>query len=171
MLDYAQAVLRARTAARDNDALATFGKLSVTPNAVNAIASQVRSWLDVRAPTAAQVEAVLAELGVPATNESWTDGTAFDSHLRARIVAALGDPPVLSTGAGHDAGILAAAGVPTAMIFVRNPTGVSHSPAEHAETADCERGVDALARVIADLTSQRYGRRTTPDYRRQQGPK
>jgi N-carbamoyl-L-amino-acid hydrolase len=155
MLDYAQAVLRARTAARDNDALATFGKLSVTPNAVNAIPSQVRSWLDVRAPTAAQVEAVLAELGVPATNESWTAETTFDNDLRARIVAVLGAPPVLSTGAGHDAGILAAAGVPTAMIFVRNPTGVSHSPAEHAETADCELGVDALARVVADLASRR----------------
>ena len=50
------------------------------------------------------------------------------------------------TGAGHDAGILAAAGVPTAMLFVRNPTGVSHSPAEHAEAADCLAGVDALAR-------------------------
>jgi beta-ureidopropionase / N-carbamoyl-L-amino-acid hydrolase len=61
---------------------------------------------------------------------------------------------VLSTGAGHDAGILAAAGVPTAMIFVRNPTGVSHSPAEHAETADCEGGVAALARVIAELAGQ-----------------
>jgi beta-ureidopropionase / N-carbamoyl-L-amino-acid hydrolase len=151
MLDYAQAVLRARTAAREHNALATFGKLSVTPNAVNAIPSQVRSWLDVRAATAAQVEAVLAELGVPATNESWTDETAFDANLRDRIAATLGHPPVLSTGAGHDAGILAAAGVPTAMIFVRNPTGVSHSPAEHAETADCERGVAALARVIADL--------------------
>jgi beta-ureidopropionase / N-carbamoyl-L-amino-acid hydrolase len=151
MLDYAQVVLRARVAARDNDALATFGKLSVMPNAVNAIPSQVRSWLDVRAATAAQVEAVLAELGVPATNESWTDETAFDANLRDRIAATLGHPPVLSTGAGHDAGILAAAGVPTAMIFVRNPTGVSHSPAEHAETADCERGVAALARVIADL--------------------
>jgi beta-ureidopropionase / N-carbamoyl-L-amino-acid hydrolase len=154
MLDYAEAVLRARTAARKNNALATFGKLSVTPNAVNAIPSQVRSWLDVRAPTAAQVEAVLAELGAPAMNESWTDETAFEGDLRERIVSALGHPPVLSTGAGHDAGILAAAGVPTAMIFVRNPTGVSHSPAEHADTADCERGVDALTRVIAELVRQ-----------------
>ncbi len=59
--------------------------------------------------------------------------------------------PVLATGAGHDAGILAAAGVPAAMLFVRNPTGVSHSPAEHAEPDDCEAGVDALARVIEDL--------------------
>ena len=44
---------------------------------------------------------------------------------------------MLATGAGHDAGILANAGVPAAMLFVRNPTGVSHSPAEHAERDDC----------------------------------
>jgi N-carbamoyl-L-amino-acid hydrolase len=34
------------------------------------------------------------------------------------------------------------------MLFVRNPTGVSHSPAEHAEDADCEAGVVALAAVL-----------------------
>jgi beta-ureidopropionase / N-carbamoyl-L-amino-acid hydrolase len=58
---------------------------------------------------------------------------------------------VLPTGAGHDAGILAAAGIPTAMLFVRNPTGISHSPAEHAEPADCSAGVEALARAIEAL--------------------
>jgi N-carbamoyl-L-amino-acid hydrolase len=42
--------------------------------------------------------------------------------------------------------------VPTAMLFVRNPTGVSHSPAEHADDADCEAGVDALAAVLRELT-------------------
>jgi N-carbamoyl-L-amino-acid hydrolase len=61
--------------------------------------------------------------------------------------------PVLDTGAGHDAGILAQAHVPAAMLFVRNPTGVSHSPAEHAERADCLAGVDALATVIETLTT------------------
>ena len=59
--------------------------------------------------------------------------------------------PSCATGAGHDAGVLAAAGIPTAMLFVRNPTGVSHSPAEHVERDDCLAGVDALARVVADL--------------------
>jgi len=58
--------------------------------------------------------------------------------------------PVLPTGAGHDAGVLAAR-VPTAMLFVRNPTGVSHSPAEHADLADCEAGVRALALVLENL--------------------
>ncbi|MBG0828435.1 allantoate amidohydrolase [Planomonospora sp. ID67723] len=59
--------------------------------------------------------------------------------------------PVLPTGAGHDAGILAAAGVPGAMVFVRNPTGISHSPEEHAEASDCHLGVAALAAILEDL--------------------
>jgi N-carbamoyl-L-amino-acid hydrolase len=46
-----------------------------------------------------------------------------------------------------------AARLPTAMLFVRNPTGVSHSPAEHAEGADCMAGVTALAAVLRDLAS------------------
>ena len=62
--------------------------------------------------------------------------------------------PVLGTGAGHDAGILSGFGVPTAMLFVRNPTGVSHSPAEHAEPDDCHAGVDALATCVADLVAE-----------------
>jgi N-carbamoyl-L-amino-acid hydrolase len=78
----------------------------------------------------------------------------FDGGLRDRMVAALAGAgiraPVLATGAGHDAGVLAAR-VPAGMLFVRNPTGVSHSPAEHAEPADCATGVTALAAVLTDL--------------------
>ena len=40
--------------------------------------------------------------------------------------------------------------VPTAMLFVRNPTGVSHSPTEFAESGDCNAGAVALADVMAD---------------------
>ena len=58
---------------------------------------------------------------------------------------------MIPTAAGHDAGILAAAGVPTAMLFVRNPTGISHSPDEHASTADCLAGVTALADTLERL--------------------
>jgi N-carbamoyl-L-amino-acid hydrolase len=60
-----------------------------------------------------------------------------------------GGVPELATGAGHDAGVLAAE-VPTGMLFVRNPTGISHAPDEFAERADCLTGVDALADVMAD---------------------
>jgi beta-ureidopropionase / N-carbamoyl-L-amino-acid hydrolase len=53
--------------------------------------------------------------------------------------------------AGHDAGVLSAAGRRSAMLFVRNPTGVSHSPAEHAELADCLAGVEVLADALQHL--------------------
>ena len=42
--------------------------------------------------------------------------------------------------------------VPTAMVFVcAISTGISHSPAEHAEADDCVAGVTALAAVLEDL--------------------
>ena len=57
----------------------------------------------------------------------------------------------LGSPASHDAAAFAAAGVPIAMLFVRNPTGVSHSPAEFADPADCEAGIDALVGVVTEL--------------------
>jgi N-carbamoyl-L-amino-acid hydrolase len=159
MLALAAAVQEARAAAVRHGALATVGKLRIQPNGVNAIPSQVTAWLDARGAVEADVRAVVADVagaaGTDPVEESWTPSTDFDAVLRDRLAAVLasdGTPaPVLPTGAGHDAGILSAAGIPTAMLFVRNPTGVSHSPAEHAEPADCLAGVAALARVIEAL--------------------
>jgi N-carbamoyl-L-amino-acid hydrolase len=75
----------------------------------------------------------------------------FDIPLAGRLARLLDDAPVIATGAGHDAGILSASGVPTAMLFVRNPTGISHAPAEHADMNDCLTGVQALASVLMEL--------------------
>jgi len=160
MLALAGAISAARASAERHGSLATVGKLRVRPNGVNAIPSEVTAWLDARGPSESGVRAVVAEVaeaaGTVPAEESWTSSTDFDAGLRDRLAAVLGDgagspAPVLPTGAGHDAGILSAAGVETAMLFVRNPTGVSHSPAEHAEPADCLAGVDALARAIEAL--------------------
>jgi N-carbamoyl-L-amino-acid hydrolase len=85
------------------------------------------------------------------TAESLSAEVAFDTSLAARIAGLLGGAPILPTGAGHDAGVLSAH-VPTAMLFVRNPTGISHSPAEYASPEDCAAGVEALATVLRDLT-------------------
>lgn len=168
MLPYAATVLAARTAAAECGALATFGKVLAEPGGSNAICSAVRCWLDARAPAeetlsrlVSQVLAVAgrsaAEHGVRMTSrrESFTPVVDFDPDLRARVRAALAargiDAPVLPTGAGHDAGVLAAR-LPTAMLFVRNPSGVSHSPQEHADPQDCAAGVAALAAVLEELT-------------------
>ena len=152
MLDLAAAVLAARSEAAARDCVATVGKVAVAPNGVNAIPSAVTAWLDARGAAARDVAAAVgAAAGVPPVEESYTADTRFPAALVTRLSALLGDAPVLPTGAGHDAGILALAGVPAAMLFVRNPTGVSHSPAEHAGRDDCLAGVSALAAVVEEL--------------------
>ena len=127
------------------------GKVAVRPGAVNAIPALVTGWLDARGADADAVRALVAELsdqvsglGGHVDEESWTPPTRFDADLVQRLSQALGGAPVLGTGAGHDAGILAASGITAAMLFVRNPTGVSHSPDEWAEPSDCLAGVQAL---------------------------
>ena len=168
MLTLANTILAARKKARLTGALATVGKVRVEPNGTNAIPSLVQGWLDARAAeepalrelvddiwTATRQRAGRDRVEVGLTEESYTPAVRFDPALRERIAQALGKAraPQLPTGAGHDAGILAAAGVPAAMLFVRNPTGVSHSPHEHADLADCLAGVEALAAVLEDLVA------------------
>jgi N-carbamoyl-L-amino-acid hydrolase len=169
MIPYAATVLAARQAAVERGARATIGKVTAEPGAANAVSSAVSAWLDVRAPDGPALEATLDEIldvagqqsranrvGLSVHPESFSPEVEFDLPLADRLAAALAargiEAPSLPTGAGHDAGVLAAR-LPTAMLFVRNPTGVSHSPAEHAEDADCAAGVTALAAVLHDLAS------------------
>ncbi|MCP2258729.1 N-carbamoyl-L-amino-acid hydrolase [Streptoalloteichus tenebrarius] len=164
MLPASHLVLAARgAAAAVPGARATVGRVVPVPGGTNVIASTVDVWLDARAAddrttrslvedvTAAAREAAAAEgCRVEVTEESYGDTVVFDPGLRDDLAAVLGGAPALPSGAGHDAGILAAR-VPTAMLFVRNPTGVSHAPAEHAEPDDCEAGVAALVSVLEHL--------------------
>ncbi|WP_079022406.1 allantoate amidohydrolase [Streptomyces sp. NRRL F-5193] len=164
MLTYAETVLAARREAELAGAVATFGKISVEPNGVNAIPSLVRGWLDARAADQESLDAVVTGIETAARDyaakhgidlavvrESFTPVVDFSHALRDELSRVLGEKtPVLGTGAGHDAGILSAS-IPTAMLFVRNPTGVSHSPAETAGEDDCVAGVRALADVLEDL--------------------
>ncbi|MEV0034829.1 allantoate amidohydrolase [Streptomyces sp. NPDC050804] len=170
MLTYAETVLAARREAELAGALATFGKVSVEPNGVNAIPSLVRGWLDSRAAdqsvldtvvagieSAARAHADRAGIELRVVRESFTPVVEFEHALRDELGKILGQRPgarsavpVLGTGAGHDAGILSGS-IPTAMLFVRNPTGVSHSPAEFAAEDDCVAGVLALADVLEGL--------------------
>lgn len=163
MLAYAATVLAARGQALAAGQRATFGRLDVAPGSTNAVPSRVSAWLDARAESADALEELLSGIEAEARERADLDGTVlsvepesvsapvdFDADLTSRIVEGRGWP-VIPTAAGHDAGVLAAAGVPSAMLFVRNPTGVSHSPAEHAPMADCLAGVDALADTLERL--------------------
>jgi N-carbamoyl-L-amino-acid hydrolase len=176
MLSYAMTALAANKQARVSGQRATFGRVEVRPNGTNAVPSAVTAWLDARAESTATLEAMLADVERQAQDRAGRDGTAltvtaesvspevrFDADAAQRISGLGGERPwpVIPTMAGHDAGVLASAGVRSAMLFVRNPTGVSHSPAEHAGTADCLAGVEALAEtlraVAGGFTPERAG--------------
>ena len=173
MLPLAHTILAARALAEDHDARATLAKAHVTPNGTNAIPSLVSAWLDARAADASTLEAVVEGVREAAAKaahdhgvtldvvaESTTPLVEFSHDLRDRLATTVGarareeagPVPLLPTGAGHDAGVLSGH-VPTAMLYVRNPTGISHSPQEWADPRDCHAGVTALADVLADLLS------------------
>ena len=70
----------------------------------------------------------------------------------AALRAAVPGAPELVSGAGHDAATLAAAGVPTGMLFVRSLNGgASHSPAELTSDADIELAIAALTSALDTL--------------------
>ena len=163
MLTYAMTVLAANKQARLSGQRATFGRVDVDPGSTNGIPGRVTGWLDARAESPEVLEELVATIERQARERAERDGTQvvltaesvsaavrFDADLARRLAEPHGWP-VLPTQAGHDAGILSAAGIPTAMLFVRNPTGVSHSPEEHAPTEDCLAGVEALADVLESL--------------------
>jgi beta-ureidopropionase / N-carbamoyl-L-amino-acid hydrolase len=167
MLTLATTINAAREVATGENALATIGKLQVSPNATNAIPERVSLWLDVRADSEATIERAVERIIAAARDHARTNGVDlevsresfvgavyFSPELRERVAGVLErlgieDVP-MATGAGHDAGALANA-VPTAMLFVRSATGASHSRRELASTEDCEIGIGALAEVLAAL--------------------
>jgi N-carbamoyl-L-amino-acid hydrolase len=161
----ARTVLAADALARaEPGAVATVGRIEALPGASNVIPGGATLSLDVRARDAASLarvrDAVCAEAGSSAgvevawTRESADQGSVFDDSLRAALSTAAADLGVPAADiwayAGHDAGVLARH-VPAAMLFVRNPTGISHHPDEHASEEDCLAGCAVLAGALAHL--------------------
>ncbi len=147
----------------------TAARIEVEPNAPTTVPARVRLWLDARAPGAADVERWRAELedaaaqlaersGVAVTlrTAASSAGTAFSpevlARLRAGVAAAAGTPgaPALVCYAGHDAGVLADA-LPTGMVLVRNPSGISHAPQEDVALEDAAVGANALLAAVREL--------------------
>jgi acetylornithine deacetylase/succinyl-diaminopimelate desuccinylase-like protein len=153
----AEYVLRVRDAAAAiKGAVGTVGVLEVEPGAVNVVPGSVRLTVDVRAPDAAHLARLLAELGLEP--KPIVQAAAMGESVRRVLreeVERLGLPAVeLPSGAGHDAGVLAAAGVEAGMLFVRSLNGgVSHSPEEHSSDEDIGLAVDVLTATLKRLSS------------------
>lgn len=152
-----------RAAERVDGGRATVGRILPNPGGTNVIASSVDVWLDARTGTERETRGVIQELShladefataegatVEVSEEAFAPAVNFDADFRDQLSGLLDRAPLLPSGAAHDAGILAAE-VPSGMLFVRNPTGISHAPEEHAEDDDCTTGAQSLCRVLTHL--------------------
>jgi acetylornithine deacetylase/succinyl-diaminopimelate desuccinylase-like protein len=149
LVEAARFVLHVRDSARDG-AVATVGAVEVEPNAMNVVPARVTVAVDARAPSAEALDDLIARIGFDPT---WRlepvpmNGAPFEA-----LRALLPDAPRLVSGAGHDAMVIAAAGVPTAMLFVRSLNGgASHSPQELSSPDDIGLAVDVLTRALEQL--------------------
>jgi acetylornithine deacetylase/succinyl-diaminopimelate desuccinylase-like protein len=151
----AEFVLRVRDTARAIDgAVATVGRLEVEPGATNVVPGHVRLSVDARAPDSEQLARLLEAIGVNPLPRN--EPVAMDDGVRAVLREELerhGLPaPELPSGAGHDAGILASAGVESGMLFVRSLNGgVSHSPDELTSDDDIALAIETLAAALVRL--------------------
>ena len=143
-------------------AVATIGRLDVSPGATNTIPGRVTAFADLRAPEAGALAALVDGAVAAARSAAEEAGCGVEvvprwryepvamhpgpmEALRRAVAAAGLEPVELPSGAGHDAAILAEAGIPTAMLFVRSDAGgVSHAPEE-------DTGADAVAAAVAVL--------------------
>jgi acetylornithine deacetylase/succinyl-diaminopimelate desuccinylase-like protein len=153
----AEEILRIRDVARSIEgAVATVGRLEVEPGGINVVPGRVRLTIDARAPDEERLARLLGMLGLDmegVTPPTLLGGPPADA-LRTAITAR-GLPLVeLASGAGHDSGVLARAGVPSAMLFVRALNGgVSHAPGELSSPEDVALAVDVLADALQILVA------------------
>ncbi len=167
----ARLIVGAEDLAADDPSLAvTTSRILAKPNAPTTIAAEVRMWIDVRAPGGFGAidswrsrlnefaGALAARTGVEIefSVASRSDSREFSPELRASLArageAVVGHAvPELVCFAGHDAGVVAER-VPAAMVFVRNETGVSHSPAEQVDLADAAIAARVVARALREFS-------------------
>jgi hydantoinase/carbamoylase family amidase len=151
----AELMLRFRDEAGAIDgAVLTVGRIEAEPGGVNVIPGRVRFTVDLRAPDEERLSALVALTGIDGSRA--VPPTAMSPAVREALAAGVADRglPVfeLASGAGHDAGVLARAGVPSGMLFVRSLNGgVSHSPDELSSEEDVALAIDVLAAALARL--------------------
>jgi allantoate deiminase len=158
-------------AKRTDGLVATVGKLNVQPNAGNVIPGSVDLSLDVRhardnvrraavAELLEAAEAIATERGLTFSFAKKMDepSVPMDERLTAFLTDAMevaGFPPkTMVSGAGHDAMIMAGR-MPTTMLFLRSPGGLSHHPDESVREEDLEAalrvGEKFLERIAAEV--------------------
>jgi allantoate deiminase len=147
--------------------VATVGALEAKPGATNVIAGECRATLDVRhALDTARTQSVSAFLcsaaeiakrrgiSLASSTQLVQTATPMDSFLLNEIDAALSragiTPYRMVSGAGHDAMVLAER-VPSAMVFLRSPGGISHNPQESVLVEDVAKAIECGLHLLDQL--------------------
>ncbi len=156
-----------RYAANYTQLVATVGRISSEPGAINVIPGTVRTSLDIRHPKDESRHAAIAHLLTKAEAAGALRGVRVHAHVQSEQRAVPMDrdltlklhkaaeragfdaQPIFS-GAGHDAMILATA-VPTTMLFLRSPNGLSHHPNEDVRLEDVEAALATLLNLLLHL--------------------
>lgn len=147
----------------------TFGRVQSDPtqHGGSRVLGEVGFTLDVRSAEAVVLERIEARLHALFAEVGTKRGVTFEAGPRftwepatmspaliARLDRAAADlqmpAPHVPSGAGHDAASFAGAGIPTAMLFVRNENG-SHNPHEAMEIADLDQAIRLLLRFVTDF--------------------
>jgi allantoate deiminase len=171
-------ILAVEQTAKDSpDLVATVGKIEAKPGATNVIAGEAQATLDIRhksddvrgsAVTALvrQAEEIAAQRGLSVRHSVLLNqkAVAMDPFLVNQIETAIRktgcDPHRMTSGAGHDATILAEK-FPAAMIFLRSPGGISHDPAESIIVEDVAKALECGIQLLDQLAeSQEFLKRT-----------
>ena len=150
-----------KLAKRTEGLVATVGKIEASPNATNVVAGIALLTLDARHPHDAvrlgsvneliEMANSIAErrsLAMQCTRPMDQPAVSMDERLTAYLadaIEAAGFPPKrMHSGAGHDAMVMASR-MPTAMLFLRSPGGISHNPAEAVRTEDVEAALEVMS--------------------------
>jgi allantoate deiminase len=143
----------------EEQVVATVGRVEVHPGAVNVIPGVARAIVDVRHKNKRMLEKAVERLRAGAENiaqrrqiQGWWEprstqptiamDAAMTSVLAESVKRTGARPHWLSSGAGHDAMILARK-VPAAMLFLRSPRGISHHPDESVNEGDVATALQA----------------------------
>ena len=148
--------------------VATVGRIAASPGASNVVAGEVEASLDVRHSDNDVRRRMLAQIlasgpDIAAARKVRFEDLGANDHptvpmdlqLRALLAQSIGTDAIeIPSGAGHDAAILAPH-IPSCMLFIRSPGGVSHHPDERVLPADVEAALAVMLRFVRQL-AQRY---------------
>jgi allantoate deiminase len=166
----AEWITQVESLARAMDGLvATVGKIAVKPNVGNVVPGEAEVSLDLRHPMDASriaavgkliesAEAIAERRGLALQRTDRLDQPAvpMDERLTsflADAIEAAGMPvKQMPSGAGHDAMVLASR-VPSAMLFLRSPGGLSHHPAESVREEDVEAALMVGGKFLERLAA------------------